>query len=95
MQEIYAYHVRHGLASFEEEPPSVEEMRRRYEDVCSRGLPWLAADFGGVLAGYGYCALYRARSAYPGPVFNRLRQIKRRIDPSNVFDSNVNIPPGA
>ena len=37
----------------------------------------------------------RARSAYPGPVFNRLRQIKRRIDPSNVFDSNVNIPPGA
>src|SRR4051812_6744611 len=64
MQEIYAYHVRHGLASFEEEPPSVAEMRRRYEDVCSRGLPWLAADFGGVLAGYGYCAPYRSRSAY-------------------------------
>ena len=37
----------------------------------------------------------RARSAYPGPVFNRLRQIKRRVDPGNVFDSNVNIPPGA
>ena len=36
----------------------------------------------------------RARSAYPGPVFTRLRQIKRRIDPTNVFDSNVNIPPG-
>jgi FAD/FMN-containing dehydrogenase len=36
----------------------------------------------------------RARSAYPGPVFNRLRQIKRRVDPANVFDSNVNIPPG-
>jgi FAD/FMN-containing dehydrogenase len=37
----------------------------------------------------------RARSAYPGPVFTRLRQIKRRVDPANVFDSNVNIPPGA
>jgi FAD/FMN-containing dehydrogenase len=37
----------------------------------------------------------RARSAYPGPVFTRLRQIKRRVDPSNIFDSNVNIPPGA
>ena len=37
----------------------------------------------------------RARSAYPGPVFNRLRQIKRRVDPANVFDSNINIPPGA
>ena len=36
----------------------------------------------------------RARSAYPGPVFTRLRQIKRRVDPANVFDSNVNIPPG-
>jgi L-amino acid N-acyltransferase YncA len=64
MQEIYGYHVRHGLATFEEEPPSVEELRRRFDDVRSRGLPWLAAEFGGVLAGYGYCTLYRTRSAY-------------------------------
>jgi L-amino acid N-acyltransferase YncA len=63
-REIYAHHVLHGLASFEEEPPSVDEMRRRFEDVRARGLPWLAADFGGVVAGYGYCAPYRARSAY-------------------------------
>jgi phosphinothricin acetyltransferase len=54
----------HGLASFEEEAPSVEEMRRRFEAVRAKGLPWLAADFGGTLAGYGYCAPYRARSAY-------------------------------
>src|SRR5690349_4207393 len=64
MREIYAYHVLHGLASFEEAPPSADEMRRRFDDVRSRGLPWLAADFGGVLAGYGYCTLYRTRSAY-------------------------------
>lgn len=64
MQEIYAYHVRHGLASFEEEPPSVDEIRRRFQDVSARGLPWLAAEFGGVLVGYGYCAPYRSRSAY-------------------------------
>ena len=64
IQEIYGYHVLHGLASFEEEPPPLEELRRRFDDVRSRGLPWLAADFGGVLAGYGYCAPYRARSAY-------------------------------
>ena len=63
-QEIYAYHVLHGLASFEEEPPPLAEMRKRYDDVRGRGLPWLAADFGGVLAGYGYCAPYRPRSAY-------------------------------
>ena len=35
----------------------------------------------------------RARSAYPVPVYNRLRRIKRRVDPDNVFTSNVNIPP--
>jgi L-amino acid N-acyltransferase YncA len=63
-REIYAHHVLHGLASFEEEPPSVDEMRRRFEEVRLRGLPWLAADFGGVVAGYGYCAPYRTRSAY-------------------------------
>lgn len=61
---IYSYHVLHGLASFEEEPPPLEEMRRRFDDVRRRGLPYLAADFGGVLAGYGYCAPYRSRSAY-------------------------------
>jgi L-amino acid N-acyltransferase YncA len=64
MHEIYGYHVLHGLASFEEEAPPLEELRRRFDDVRSRGLPWLAADFGGVLAGYGYCAPYRTRSAY-------------------------------
>ena len=61
---IYAHHVLRGLASFEEEPPSVEEMRRRYEDITYRGLPYLIADFAGVVAGYGYCAPYRSRSAY-------------------------------
>jgi len=64
IHEIYGHHVLHGLASFEEEPPALEELRRRFNDVQQRKLPWLAADFGGVLAGYGYCAPYRTRSAY-------------------------------
>ena len=54
----------HGLASFEEEPPSVEELERRYRDVIGRGLPYLVAEYGIDIAGYGYCAPYRARSAY-------------------------------
>jgi L-amino acid N-acyltransferase YncA len=61
---IYAHHVRHGLASFEEEPPSLEELRRRYDEITGRGQPYLVADFGGTIAGYGYCSLYRTRSAY-------------------------------
>ena len=61
---IYSHAVLHGLASFEEEPPSLDEIRRRHQDVTGRSLPWLVAELGGAVAGYGYCAPYRARSAY-------------------------------
>lgn len=64
IQAIYAHHVRHGLASFEEEPPDLAEMRRRHAEVTGRGLPYLVAAEGGRVLGYGYCAPYRARSAY-------------------------------
>jgi len=61
---IYSHHVLQGLASFEEQPPSAAELRRRYDEVVSQKLPYLVADFGGTVAGYGYCAPYRTRSAY-------------------------------
>ena len=64
IQSIYAHHVLHGLASFEEVPPALEEMRRRYDDVISRGLPYLAAESRGTVIGYGYCNLFRPRTAY-------------------------------
>ena len=64
IQSIYAHHVRHGLGSFEEEPPSAADMRRRFDDVVAGGLPYLAAEEAGEILGYGYCTLYRTRSAY-------------------------------
>lgn len=64
IQSIYAHHVMHGLASFEEVPPTVEEMRRRYEDITRQGFPYLVAEEKGEIQGYGYCSLYRTRSAY-------------------------------
>jgi len=64
IQSIYAHHVLHGLASFEEQPPPVEELRRRYDEVIARGLPYLAAEEAGEVLGYGYCTPYRTRSAY-------------------------------
>jgi phosphinothricin acetyltransferase len=64
IQAIYAHHVLRGLATFEEVPPDVEEMRRRHQDVTGRGLPYLVALERGEILGYGYCAPYRARSAY-------------------------------
>ena len=62
--EIYRHHVLTGLASFEEVPPALEEMRRRHADITGRGLPWLVAERDGSIAGYAYAAPYRARSAY-------------------------------
>jgi L-amino acid N-acyltransferase YncA len=64
IQSIYGYHVLHGLASFEEEAPPLQDMRRRFEDVTGRGLPYLVAEEKGEILGYGYCTLYRTRSAY-------------------------------
>jgi phosphinothricin acetyltransferase len=61
---IYAHHVLRGLATFEEVPPDAAEMRRRHQDVTGRGLPYLVAVERGEILGYGYCAPYRARSAY-------------------------------
>lgn len=62
---IYAHHVRHGLASFEDEPPDADEMSRRHDAVLARGLPWLVAvDRAEIVRGYAYATPYRARSGY-------------------------------
>jgi phosphinothricin acetyltransferase len=64
IQSIYAHHVLTGTGTFEEEPPSVEEMLTRYRDIVDHGWRWLvAADESGVL-GFGYYSQFRARSAY-------------------------------
>ena len=64
IQAIYAHHVLHGLASFEEVPPTLDEMRRRFEDVTKQGFPYLVAEEKGEVLGYGYCSPYRTRSGY-------------------------------
>jgi L-amino acid N-acyltransferase YncA len=64
IQSIYAHHVLTGTGTFEEEPPSVEEMLERFEKVRSRGWDWLVAvDASGVL-GFAYYTQFRDRSAY-------------------------------
>lgn len=64
IQRIYAHHVLHGLASFEEEPPSLEEMVSRREKVLEHGLPYLVAKEGDRVLGYAYATQYRPRRAY-------------------------------
>jgi len=64
IQRIYAHHVLTGTASFEEEPPSLDEMVARRDDAVRRGLPYLIAELDGAVAGYAYAAPYRSRPAY-------------------------------
>ncbi|AJY40491.1 N-acetyltransferase [Burkholderia humptydooensis] len=64
IQAIYAHHVLTGVASFEETPPSVADLRARREAVLRHGLPYLVAELDGVVAGYAYATPYRPRSAY-------------------------------
>lgn len=64
VQAIYAPHVLRGLATFEEIPPSVAELRERRAAVLELGLPYLVAESGGRVVGYCYAAMYRARPAY-------------------------------
>ena len=61
---IYGHHVLHGVASFEETPPSIEEMARRRGEVLGRGFPYLVAARGGRVVGYCYAGPYRARIGY-------------------------------
>ena len=64
IQAIYAYHVLHSTATFEEVPPSITEMRHRYDDIQQAGLPYLVAVLNEQIVGYAYAGLYRSRAAY-------------------------------
>jgi L-amino acid N-acyltransferase YncA len=64
IQRIYAHHVAHGLASFEEVPPDLDEMRRRFQAVTEAGFPYLVAEAEGRVLGYAYCSAYRPRIGY-------------------------------
>ena len=64
IQAIYAHHVLTGVASFEETPPSVDDLRARLASVRSHGLPYMVAEIDGQVAGYCYATPYRPRAAY-------------------------------
>jgi L-amino acid N-acyltransferase YncA len=70
VQAIYAHHVLHGLATFEEVPPTVAELRARHASVVGQGLPYLVAEQTGAVVGYCYAASYRPRPAYRYAVEN-------------------------
>jgi phosphinothricin acetyltransferase len=64
IQSIYAHHVLHGTGTFEEIPPSLEDITARFHAITGAGHAWLAATDASGLIGYGYYGPFRARSAY-------------------------------
>jgi len=67
LQAIYADHVLHGVASFEETPPDLAEMERRVASVQEAALPYLVAQApepGGDILGFAAVGPYRTRPAY-------------------------------
>ena len=62
LQAIYAPIVEGTAISFEERPPSVEEMAARMAKTLER-YPYLVAERGGQVAGYAYAGQHRMREA--------------------------------
>ena len=67
---IYADHVKHGLASFEYDPPSEAEMVRRFQTLTEGGHPYLVAEKDGTIVGYAYAGPFHTRKAYELTVEN-------------------------
>ena len=61
---IYGHHVLHGAGTFEETPPSPEEMASRVVAVRARRLPYLVAEDAGAVVGFAYASPFRPRAAY-------------------------------
>jgi phosphinothricin acetyltransferase len=78
IQAIYAHHVLHGTGSFELDPPSLDEMRARRDDVLRNGFPWLVAEIDGTIVGYAYVNFFRTRPAYRSTVENSIYMLDAR-----------------
>jgi phosphinothricin acetyltransferase len=64
VEGIYAHYVLKSLATFEEVPPTLEEMLSRRQASLDLGLPYLVAETGGEILGFAYAAAYHRRAAY-------------------------------
>lgn len=66
--EIYKYHVLHGRASFEHDPPDEDEMRERFRPLLANSYPIFVAEMDGDIIGYAYAGPHKARKGYNGTV---------------------------
>lgn len=62
--DIYRESVLNGVATYEVDPPSLEEMTGRFDAIKGSGYPYIVAEEAGQLIGYAYASAFRTRSAY-------------------------------
>ena len=63
--EIFSHYVLESTATFETEPTSVEETRRRMQEIAEAGSPFLVSrDDQGRVLGFGYAHRYGPRVGY-------------------------------
>jgi len=67
---IYANEVLHGLATFEDTEPTLQEMLLRRKVILDLGFPYLVAERAGKIVGYSYASTHRPRPAYRYSVEN-------------------------
>lgn len=69
---IYAYHVLHGTASYDIDPPSIEHIRDKIRWILGEGWPFLVAIEENAVVGYAYGTQFRDRAAYRFTVENSI-----------------------
>src|SRR5690606_30362657 len=70
--QIYAWHVLHGIATFEETVPDREQMLERFIHITTQGYPYIVAEKDGEIIGYAYASSFRPRVAYRYTVENAI-----------------------
>ncbi len=63
LRDIYAPYVEQTAITFEYEPPSAEEFRRRITETLKK-YPYLCLEEDGTPLGYAYASPFRTRAAY-------------------------------
>ena len=70
VHRIYVYYVETSVCTYEEEIPSVDEIRRRWALIKSKQMPFIIAELQSsvdqpkVIVGYAYLSTYRERSGW-------------------------------
>jgi L-amino acid N-acyltransferase YncA len=69
---IYRHHVLHGTATFDTDPPGIDEMREKIDWILAKGLPFLVIERDSTVVGYAYATPFRDRKAYAATCENSI-----------------------